>query len=157
MNSSAAAPSINSTGNGPDSGNVKGFSYGIAFAVIILIVMSAISLVAYCTRWVTPLGSSRSRRRALMVADQQDEAGLAQATIDSYPKLTYAEAKKTTPAADECCSICLSDYRDDDALRQLPECGHLFHLGCIDPWLRRHLTCPVCRSFSVNTPSAEFV
>lgn len=47
-----------------------------------------------------------------------------------------------------CCSICLMDYEDDDAVTHLPRCNHLFHVHCIEPWLLRgSLTCPLCRSF----------
>ncbi|KAD7479865.1 hypothetical protein E3N88_03001 [Mikania micrantha] len=48
------------------------------------------------------------------------------------------------------CSICLSDYMPADVVRVLPECGHLFHVGCVDTWLKAHATCPVCR----NSPFA---
>lgn len=44
------------------------------------------------------------------------------------------------------CSICLSEYEAGDILRQLPPCEHVFHLPCIDSWLRRNKTCPVCRN-----------
>lgn len=27
----------------------------------------------------------------------------------------------------------------------MPQCGHSFHLACIDIWLRKKTTCPVCR------------
>eukprot|EP00268_Persea_americana_P010113 TRINITY_DN14085_c1_g1_i1.p1 TRINITY_DN14085_c1_g1~~TRINITY_DN14085_c1_g1_i1.p1 ORF type:complete len:168 (-),score=15.28 TRINITY_DN14085_c1_g1_i1:298-801(-) len=43
------------------------------------------------------------------------------------------------------CSICLGEYKDREKLRMLPTCGHNFHLTCIDIWLQRQSTCPICR------------
>lgn len=43
------------------------------------------------------------------------------------------------------CSICLDDYRDGEFCRVFPVCKHIFHVKCIDHWLKNHLTCPVCR------------
>ncbi|KAL5213149.1 hypothetical protein ABZP36_023996 [Zizania latifolia] len=44
------------------------------------------------------------------------------------------------------CAVCLSMVQDGEAVRQLPACTHLFHVGCIDMWLRSHSTCPLCRA-----------
>lgn len=49
------------------------------------------------------------------------------------------------------CSICLGEYQENEELRMMPKCGHCFHLACIDVWLRKQPTCPVCR-FPVNNP-----
>nr|CAB3504157.1 unnamed protein product [Digitaria exilis] len=43
------------------------------------------------------------------------------------------------------CAVCLEDVRPGEMVRQLPACGHLFHVGCVDAWLRAHRTCPLCR------------
>jgi len=39
----------------------------------------------------------------------------------------------------------LADYKEREVLRIMPKCGHTFHLSCIDIWLRKQSTCPVCR------------
>ncbi|OEL13116.1 RING-H2 finger protein ATL68 [Dichanthelium oligosanthes] len=52
------------------------------------------------------------------------------------------------------CSICLSEYRDGEMLRVMPECRHGFHVVCLDAWLRRSGSCPVCRSSPIPTPTA---
>ncbi|KAH0461219.1 hypothetical protein IEQ34_008794 [Dendrobium chrysotoxum] len=43
------------------------------------------------------------------------------------------------------CPVCLSEFEDGEAVRFPPECGHCFHVECIDMWFRWHSTCPVCR------------
>lgn len=43
------------------------------------------------------------------------------------------------------CSICLGEYREKEILRIMPTCRHNFHLECIDVWLRKQTTCPICR------------
>jgi hypothetical protein len=43
------------------------------------------------------------------------------------------------------CCICLTKYGDDDELRELP-CNHLFHVQCVDKWLKINAVCPLCKT-----------
>ncbi|XP_060178887.1 E3 ubiquitin-protein ligase At1g63170-like isoform X1 [Lycium barbarum] len=42
------------------------------------------------------------------------------------------------------CCICLSNYEDNDELRELP-CSHYFHTQCVDKWLKINACCPLCK------------
>ncbi|KAF7063196.1 hypothetical protein CFC21_069717 [Triticum aestivum] len=44
------------------------------------------------------------------------------------------------------CVVCLAEYADGDELRRLPGCKHAFHRLCVDEWLRRRPSCPLCRT-----------
>ncbi|GMJ11302.1 Arabidopsis Toxicos en Levadura 52 [Hibiscus trionum] len=44
------------------------------------------------------------------------------------------------------CSVCLSEFMEDESLRLLPKCNHAFHVPCIDTWLKSHSSCPLCRA-----------
>lgn len=50
----------------------------------------------------------------------------------------------STNAEDPECCICLAKYRDKEEVTQLP-CSHLFHLKCVDQWLRIISCCPLCK------------
>lgn len=53
------------------------------------------------------------------------------------------------------CSVCLSEFKEDENLRLLPKCSHAFHLQCIDTWLKSHSSCPLCR-VNILLPSLAF-
>lgn len=53
------------------------------------------------------------------------------------------------------CAICYEAVRDGRRLA----CNHTFHVGCIDAWLTKSRTCPMCRAAVPNdvaTQAAEF-
>ncbi|KAI3955178.1 hypothetical protein MKX01_034207 [Papaver californicum] len=142
--------------------NVNGYKYfiGISAGAVMLIVTIVISSL-YCTRVPNP-----PRQNNGTGGDDDDhnhpapagdiETGLDEAILESYPKFLYSEAKlhtkHSTTADGSCCSICLSDYNSADIARLLPDCGHLFHQKCVDPWLLQHPTCPICRASPLPTP-----
>ncbi|KAL3532187.1 hypothetical protein ACH5RR_005708 [Cinchona calisaya] len=146
------------------SSNIGGFGYGIGVSVGILILITTITLASYyCTRnIVTNQETSLTVVASLHTNPQNEppdlqhhvlELGLDEATLLNYPKLLYSEAKlNNKDSTASCCSICLADYKNTDMLRTLPDCGHVFHLKCVDPWLRLHPTCPLCRTSPLPTP-----
>jgi len=52
------------------------------------------------------------------------------------------------------CSVCKDTFALNDNALQLP-CSHLYHVDCIEPWLKQHCTCPVCR-YELPTEDEEY-
>lgn len=158
-----AAPAADS-GGFLGSQNIGGFGYGIGISFGILLLIITITLASYyCTRSTQTSPSNDGRRRGGggLITTRPDSAhcvidmGLDEATILSYHVVTYSDVKikrKDSGSCSSCCSICLADYKGKDLLRQLPDCGHLFHVKCVDPWLRLNPTCPNCRTSPLPTP-----
>ncbi|KAL2236079.1 E3 ubiquitin-protein ligase At1g63170 [Sesamum indicum] len=55
------------------------------------------------------------------------------------------EKERAISGEDAVCCICLSEYVNNDELRELP-CSHFFHKECVDKWLRINATCPLCKA-----------
>ncbi|KAL4563904.1 hypothetical protein LXL04_027952 [Taraxacum kok-saghyz] len=70
-------------------------------------------------------------------------SGIDQTIIDSLPFFTFSTLKGSRNGLE--CSVCLSAFEDVEVLRLLPKCKHAFHIDCIDQWLRKHSSCPLCR------------
>ncbi|KAK9170263.1 hypothetical protein Syun_002403 [Stephania yunnanensis] len=138
---------------------LNGISYFFGIAIGIVLLVTMIVLASYfCNRILTQRAPQPQRNDLpLPPAPPQQrtdtQEGIGEDVLLSYPKLLYSQAKfhkKDTTTS--CCSICLADYKGTDTLRLLPDCGHLFHVDCVDPWLRLHPTCPICRNSPIPTP-----
>ncbi|XP_019461139.1 PREDICTED: RING-H2 finger protein ATL5-like [Lupinus angustifolius] len=66
------------------------------------------------------------------------------ALIAAIPSFKFNQEAFTSVEYTQCV-ICLADYKEQELLRIIPKCGHSFHLACVDLWLRKQSTCPLCR------------
>ncbi|KAJ4771812.1 RING-H2 finger A3B [Rhynchospora pubera] len=81
------------------------------------------------------------------------ECGLKKIALKALPKMVYEKAADGVEKQTEC-AICLMEFEEGDEIRKLPQCGHEFHVGCIDKWLRAQPSCPTCRREVVVVPSS---
>lgn len=66
--------------------------------------------------------------------------------LSSLPSWRYKDVGSVLEQGHETpeCCICLAKYRDKEEIRQLP-CTHIFHLNCVDQWLKIISCCPLCK------------
>jgi hypothetical protein len=68
--------------------------------------------------------------------------GLPEEYINALPTITLAP-DWSDPEGPSMCVICQDDLQPGDVVKSLP-CKHQFHSKCIDEWLHRSGTCPMC-------------
>ncbi|CAA2970230.1 RING-H2 finger ATL70-like [Olea europaea subsp. europaea] len=125
---------------------VGGFGYGLGLSLGILAIFVITIYASYmCTRGQGQGGATlnnhhfSTHQSSTTSTDDNSwhPSGLDETTISTYPQFLYSKLKshkcESTASA---CSICLADYKDTDLLRLMPDCGHFFHLLCIDHWLK---------------------
>ncbi|KAG6407564.1 hypothetical protein SASPL_130556 [Salvia splendens] len=78
--------------------------------------------------------------------------GLDEALVRSMATFKYRRRERLVEGTE--CSVCLSEFVEDERLKLLPKCSHAFHVTCIDTWLKCHSNCPLCRA-SVAAPATS--
>nr|XP_016432385.1 PREDICTED: RING-H2 finger protein ATL16-like [Nicotiana tabacum] len=135
------------------------------FAIIFLLVIYYVFVIKCCLNWqrvdlLRPFSFSRSRNieDPLTVYSQAVEnEGLNESVIRSIPVFQYKKREENTTTSCECV-VCLNEFQEDEMLRVIPNCGHVFHIDCIDIWLQNNANCPLCRisiSLSKNTTNSQ--
>jgi hypothetical protein len=126
----------------------------LAALLCALICVAGLAAVARC---------ARSRRGSASPAAAAAAKGLRKKALGALPKLAYEDAVAAAAAARGGsaaaagdrrgevlvlgeCAICLSEFAPREGeIRVLPQCGHGFHVACVDTWLGAHSSCPSCR------------
>ncbi|XP_057498219.1 RING-H2 finger protein ATL8-like [Actinidia eriantha] len=113
--------------------------------------MSATFIVFVCTRLICGRLRGVESRRMFEIESRIDleqpehrNSGLEPVVVAAIPTMKF-NREAFSSMEDAQCAICLGEYQEKEVLRIMPKCGHSFHLSCIDVWLRKQSTCPVCR------------
>ncbi|KAF8045395.1 hypothetical protein N665_5015s0001, partial [Sinapis alba] len=158
--------SAQTTDGGSD---MYGESYGWdPTMMILLIVLVSVFFILgffsiYIRRWlerVMGLNNAHSLDAGtnMLPLSRARARGIEASVIETFPTFRYSTVKmlKISKEALEC-SICLNEFEDDETLRLVPKCCHVFHPDCIDAWLQSHATCPLCRANLVPVPGESVV
>ncbi|KAL3516134.1 hypothetical protein ACH5RR_023036 [Cinchona calisaya] len=160
--SSPAMPRVEAQNNN-NNPQLPYANFSPSMAIIIVVLVAAIFIVGffsiYIRRCSSDSNSNNSVRNALAMLPRRGNAasqGLEQAVIETFPTFSYAEVKdhKIGKGVLEC-AVCLNEFQDDETLRLIPKCDHVFHPECIDAWLESHVTCPVCRANLTPQPGDD--
>nr|XP_009620555.1 RING-H2 finger protein ATL80-like [Nicotiana tomentosiformis] len=136
---SPAPPSMQSSGiNTVDSD----FFVILAALVCGLICVLGLVSVARCA-WIRRFATGNSA-----APSPPANKGLKKKVLKSLPKFSYTLERSREFSE---CAICLTEFAIGDEIKVLPQCGHGFHVGCIDTWLGSHSSCPSCRQIPVVT------
>ncbi|CAN1130642.1 RING-H2 finger protein ATL67, partial [Linum perenne] len=126
-----------------------GLGYSIAIALGFLVLLSTILLASYIccrhhrrspVRSAPPSSDDIIIPRVIFIAKDDDDnardgensasvVGLDPAVMNSYPRFQFSN---NGSSVDAMCSICLSEYKDLEMMRMMPECRHFFHMWCLD-------------------------
>ncbi|KAM1127243.1 hypothetical protein ACFX13_038038 [Malus domestica] len=106
-----------------------------------LVCVLGLVVIARCV-WLRRLTAAATTTTPPLPPPPPPNKGLKKKVLRSLPKLTYT-ADCTSKFTE--CAICLTEFASGDEIRELPQCGHGFHVACIDTWLRSHSSCPSCR------------
>lgn len=108
-------------------------------ALICVVGLVAIARCAWLRR-----GTAGSSAAGAVSSPATANKGLKKKVVNSLPKFTYAEDGDRRKWSE--CAICLTEFGAGDEVRVLPQCGHGFHVACVDTWLASHSSCPSCRA-----------
>ncbi|KAL9155734.1 hypothetical protein ABFS82_09G024600 [Erythranthe guttata] len=96
--------------------------------------------------------SSRTFQRQLQHLFRSHDSGLDRSSIDALPVFYYKDVIVVMGSKEPFdCAVCLCEFSESDKLKFLPDCGHAFHIQCIETWLLSNSTCPLCRGLISTT------
>ncbi|KAH0456007.1 hypothetical protein IEQ34_013914 [Dendrobium chrysotoxum] len=147
QSSSGTSPANNTTDTATMDSDVVVILAALLCALICVV---GLALVARCA-WLRRSFSASGRAPQPPTPPSK---GLKKKVLRSLPKTSFdIEAAAGGRLAD--CPICLVEFAQGDEIRILPECGHGFHVSCVDKWLGSHSSCPSCRRILIVAPPSR--
>ena len=124
----------------------------------LMVILAALLCALLCVVGLILVARCACIRRVTGGSPSSDKAnkGVKKKNLQRLPRFSYSAGDgsgegggATTKFGSTECAICLGEFVEGDEVRALPQCGHSFHVVCIDTWLGSRSSCPSCRQILV--------
>ncbi|KAG8376045.1 hypothetical protein BUALT_Bualt09G0022800 [Buddleja alternifolia] len=133
----------------PSQESMGNFQPSLAVVIGMLSIMFSLTFILllyakFCHRATSSVHNNMGRQiQDGLIRSRSCVSGIDKTVIESLPFFRFSSLKGSRDGLE--CAVCLSKFEDIEILRLLPKCKHAFHIDCIDQWLEKHSTCPLCR------------
>lgn len=142
----------------PFEPNTNSSPFDSSMALTILVLLTALFFMGFFSIYIRRFGDGTTnlshRRRHHRPSPSSSSSssfaalsfsykGIDLSVVQSLPVLPYDAKEFTSTTA---CSICLSEFVEEESVKMIPYCRHVFHPVCVDRWLSSHVSCPLCRT-----------
>lgn len=114
-------------------------TYWLYFLSIAFFIVTAASITYFVFISANRLYSLSLHRRA-----ERKLKSEAKKAIGRLRVRTLRRGDEETASESHVCAVCIESYRAGEVVTVLT-CDHVFHKGCIEPWLLERRTCPMCK------------
>ncbi|KAL9689565.1 hypothetical protein QQ045_009952 [Rhodiola kirilowii] len=115
--------------------------------ITVLFVLFSVGFLSMCIHYIRTRIGQTTLTIEIEAPQPPVAKGIDSEAINALPIFKYSDVKDGMIGRGVAqCAVCLSDFEDEDPVRVLPGCYHVFHSHCVDEWLASHATCPVCRT-----------
>ncbi|KAK8568750.1 hypothetical protein V6N13_106640 [Hibiscus sabdariffa] len=144
-------PPLQSSSNGvspPPSKSKEKLLSLILKAVIMMLLICFFFIILPLTTFLLllPIVLRHRRQRQRQRRHSHRSSGFCAKQLRKLPQLRFSEETKAGHPGSDSCAICLDGFRQGQWCRNLVGCGHLFHRKCLDSWLIKVTSCPICRT-----------
>ncbi|KAL9154286.1 hypothetical protein ABFS82_10G104900 [Erythranthe guttata] len=135
----------------PSQDSISNFQPSLAVVIGMLSIMFSVTFILllyakFCHRTSSSVHTTNGGRLIIrdgLLRSTSTASGVDKTVVESLPFFRFSSLKGSRQGLE--CSVCLAKFEDVEILRLLPKCKHAFHIDCIDRWLEKHSTCPLCR------------
>ncbi|KAK8698383.1 hypothetical protein V6N13_114504 [Hibiscus sabdariffa] len=135
-----------SSGVSPPSKSKEKLLSLILKAVIMMLLICFFFIILPLTTFLLLLPIVLRHRRHRHRRHSHRSSGFCAKQLRKLPQLRFSEETNAGHPGFDSCAICLDGFRQGQWCRNLVGCGHLFHRKCLDSWLIKVTSCPICRT-----------
>ncbi|KAI3989254.1 hypothetical protein MKX01_007891 [Papaver californicum] len=124
----------------------------VVFIVFAAILKIAVHIAVGCTivyRKLHHRQTTRTNTTSTSLEEQEERGGVScRLSLSDLQNLSSFKYEMVEPTQD--CIVCLERFIEGESCRSLPRCKHVYHANCVDSWLIRVPSCPLCRQIIVK-------